>query len=56
MHKDESGVESWVKHTRNVYGGRRRVNKGVRRNARVKLRGRIRSKNSNRVVTECDVR
>ena len=38
MRKDESGLSEWVKHTRNVYGGRRRVNKANRRNAKRKLR------------------
>lgn len=38
MRKDGSGLREYVKHTRNVYGGRRRVNKANRRNAKSQLR------------------
>lgn len=38
MRKDESNVREWCKHTKNVYGGRRRVNKGVRKNVKLELK------------------
>jgi hypothetical protein len=38
MHKDNSGVGEWAKHTRKRTGLRRRVNKGVRRNTKAVLR------------------
>ena len=38
MKKDNSGVGEYAKHTRKRLGLRRRVNKAVRRNAKVKIR------------------
>lgn len=38
MRKDDSGIREYAKHTRNVPGGRRRVNKAVRRKAKAALR------------------
>jgi len=37
MRKDDSNVRSYCKHTGNVYGGRRRVNKSNRRNIKFKI-------------------
>ena len=38
MRKDDSKIHEWVKHTRNVNGGKRRVNKTNRRIAKKQLR------------------
>jgi hypothetical protein len=42
MRKDESGVSEWCKHTRNAggKGGRRMVNKRVRKNVKRQLQKR----------------